>query len=488
MGKGGWIPVLVFTVGAALVLTSLVLLDPAEAQDDVAGSRIRPSDTSSSAGTPRSISSRKYLTQRRRVELSKPYSEWTKDDARDINERMANATAEEVIQWMDQTFKDKWGQVTSFGPTGMVILDMHTTLHKKLRRPQVPVVTVDTLHLFPETYQLIETTKKLYYPFLQLHTFRPRNATSREEFDAAYGAELWSKDPSRYGTLTKAEPTQRALAELQLQAWVTGRRRDQGGKRASLQLVEKDSGRIKVNPLWKWSYDDVWKYIKQHKLPYNSLLDQGYKSVGDTMTTQRTPPGGSERDGRFVGQAEKECGMHTLTPGGSVEVSNATRTTWRAKAREDKAKTWDAKARARADALGIVHLDASNFEELVIRGNAGKYLLVEMYAPWCGHCRALEPIFNKAASKLSEQLSDKLVILRMDVSANEVPVKAYQVSRFPTMWFAHPLDRSHPIVYNDERDADHIVQWVTNMTKIDLATFQQHYVQPSPANGHAKAV
>lgn len=94
----------------------------------------------------------------------------------------------------------------------------------------------------------------------------------------------------------------------------------------------------------------------------------------------------------------------------------------------------------------------------------------------------------QAVSKLSEQLSDKLVILRMDVSANEVPVKAYQVSRFPTMWFAHPLDRSHPIVYNEERDADHIVQWVTNMTKIDLATFQQHYVQPSPANGDAKAV
>lgn len=89
--------------------------------------------------------------------------------------------------------------------------------------------------------------------------------------------------------------------------------------------------------------------------------------------------------------------MHTLTPGGSVEVSNATRATWRVKAREDKAKTWDAEARARADALGIVHLDASNFEELVIRGNAGKYLLVEMYAPWCGHCRALEPIFNKVS-------------------------------------------------------------------------------------------
>jgi phosphoadenosine phosphosulfate reductase len=114
------------------------------------------------------------------------------------------------------------------------------------------------------------------------------------------------------------EPARRAYEELGVKAVITGRRRSQGADRSSLPIVEVDStGLIKVNPLANWSFAETKAYIDANGVPYNALLDRGYRSVGDWHSTKasdgsvRTEGGDvSERAGRWAGRQKTECGLH----------------------------------------------------------------------------------------------------------------------------------------------------------------------------------
>lgn len=94
---------------------------------------------------------------------------------------------------------------------------------------------------------------------------------------------------------------------------ITGRRASQGGARASLQPLEVDeTGLLKLNPLFAWTFDSVDSYIREHNVPHNKLLEQGYRSVGDWHSTAKSGEGDAgERAGRWAGREEKtECGLH----------------------------------------------------------------------------------------------------------------------------------------------------------------------------------
>jgi phosphoadenosine phosphosulfate reductase len=89
--------------------------------------------------------------------------------------------------------------------------------------------------------------------------------------------------------------------------------RDQGGERNKLPIVEIDAvdGRIKINPLANWSGSQVWNYLKLNGVMWNPLHDQGYRSIGDKMTTKPVSNDEGERSGRFYQIPEKtECGIH----------------------------------------------------------------------------------------------------------------------------------------------------------------------------------
>ena len=106
------------------------------------------------------------------------------------------------------------------------------------------------------------------------------------------------------------EPLQRALDDLQVQAWITGRRRDQSAARQSLPIFERVNGRLKVNPLANWTRQDLWAYTEQNGVLYNPLHDQGYTSIGDQPLTTPTAAGEDERAGRWRGTEKTECGIH----------------------------------------------------------------------------------------------------------------------------------------------------------------------------------
>jgi phosphoadenosine phosphosulfate reductase len=174
----------------------------------------------------------------------------------------------------------------------------------------VDLVFLDTLHHFPETLDLVERVRAKY-PLVNIHTFKPEGVETAEEFKDLYGDKLWETDDNRYDYLVKVEPAQRAYRELNAYAVLTGRRRSQGGARGSLDIIEVDeTGLLKINPLANWTFDQIKQYVDENGVPYNDLLDRGYKSVGDWHSTEPVKAGEDERAGRWKGQQKTECGIH----------------------------------------------------------------------------------------------------------------------------------------------------------------------------------
>lgn len=178
-------------------------------------------------------------------------------------------------------------------------------------RPQVvDVVFLDTLHHFNETLSLVDRVREKY-PHHNIHVFKPAGVETAEEFAKKHGDRLWETNDSLYDFAAKVEPAQRAYKELNVRAALTGRRRSQGGQRGNLDVIEVDhTGLIKINPLANWSFEQVKEYIDSNGVPYNGLLDRGYKSVGDWHSTQPVAADEDERAGRWKGTEKTECGIH----------------------------------------------------------------------------------------------------------------------------------------------------------------------------------
>lgn len=174
----------------------------------------------------------------------------------------------------------------------------------------VDLLFFDTLHHFKETYDLIDRIRE-HYPLVSLHVFKPAGVDSAEGFAQQNGERLWETNDELYDWLAKVEPAQRAYRELRVGAVLTGRRRSQGGKRGDIAVIEVDeAGLVKINPFANWTFTQVDDYIKSNDVPYNELLDRGYKSVGDWHSTKPVKAGEDERAGRWQGQQKTECGIH----------------------------------------------------------------------------------------------------------------------------------------------------------------------------------
>ena len=172
--------------------------------------------------------------------------------------------------------------VSAFGPGSMVLI--HKLWQAGVR---LPVIFIDTLHHFPETLELVERARARYD--LDVRVFRA--AESRAAFEACHGARLWERDLERYQHLSKVEPFRRAIAPLD--AYITGRRRDQAATRAQLDVVEFGKP-IRINPLARSTREQVWAFIRAHEVPLT------------------TPIGSDEpeRAGRWRGLGRVECGIH----------------------------------------------------------------------------------------------------------------------------------------------------------------------------------
>lgn len=199
-------------------------------------------------------------------------------------------------------------QSTAFGLTGLVTVDMLSKLDGPLKS-NIDLIFFDTLYHFQETLDLVERVRERYNT--NIHVYKPRGCNTTEDFEAKYGQKFWETDDEKYDYVAKVEPALRANADLNVKALLTGRRKSQGGKRGDLDIIEvTESGVIKINPLANWSFAEVKAYVDANKVPYNELLDRGYKSVGDWHSTQPVAAGEDERAGRWKGKNKTECGIH----------------------------------------------------------------------------------------------------------------------------------------------------------------------------------
>lgn len=228
-------------------------------------------------------------------------------DLDELNQQFENAHPREILTWCLENVPTGLVQTTAFGVTGMVIIDI---LYRVLSpQPPVPVLFLNTLHHFPQTLTFVEKAKSVYK--LDLHVYKTLQVNSRSDFSARYGHELWHQDIEKFHYLTKVEPLQRGLAQLNTIAWINGRRRDQAETRTNISVFELDKkGRIKINPLANWTRQQTWAYIAEHSVIYHPLHDQGYASIGDEPLTTRVDSGEHERAGRWRGMAKTECGIH----------------------------------------------------------------------------------------------------------------------------------------------------------------------------------
>jgi len=199
-------------------------------------------------------------------------------------------SAEEVIRFCLDQFPGRVALACSFQKEESVLLDLLFGLEPKAR-----VFAIDTHHLFPETYELWREIERRY-------------RTTVESFQGAPVEDgLWETNPDLYLAVAKLEPLNRAL--LDLDAWITGIRREQSPTRADAPKLGWDSQHElwKANPLADWTDEDCWAYIRERGLPYNPLHDRGYDSIGDVHSTQP----GKGREGRWAGTERTECGIHT---------------------------------------------------------------------------------------------------------------------------------------------------------------------------------
>ncbi|CAO3679427.1 unnamed protein product [Rhizopus stolonifer] len=235
-------------------------------------------------------------------------SDLTPEQLKHLNEYLSSLEPKEILEWAIDALPNLY-QTTAFGLTGLATLDMINKISIERQQPhQVSLIFLDTLYHFKETLDLARRCQDTYSVPLKVYT--PMNVTTTEEFEKAYGQKLWESDEDAYDYLIKVEPARRAYEELQVKSVITGRRRSQKGDREAIPILEVDStGLIKLNPLAYWDFQQVWTYIRANEVPYNVLVDQGYRSIGDWHSTH-APSGGDERSGRWSGQQKTECGLH----------------------------------------------------------------------------------------------------------------------------------------------------------------------------------
>jgi phosphoadenosine phosphosulfate reductase len=225
-----------------------------------------------------------------------------------LNAQFDQQPTADVLRWAWERFGRRAAIGTSFQGAGLVM--MHLAKENGL---PFPVFTIDTGLLFPETTALRRRLEEFFGA--PIETLVPD--LSVEQQAAALGPALWERDPDLCCTQRKVVPLQHKLA--QLDCWITGLRRQQSETRAGIGVVEvyvfdEATGReiVKLNPMAGWTRQAVWDYLKRHRIPYNPLHDQGYRSIGCQPCTSRTAGGDPERAGRWTGFHKTECGLHTF--------------------------------------------------------------------------------------------------------------------------------------------------------------------------------
>ncbi len=226
---------------------------------------------------------------------------------KELGEELSGKTIEERLDKIASLFPGKTIFTTSFGIEDQVITHKIFTNNFPIK-----VVTLETGRLFPETYDVFSNTilryrKKInvYFPdYLAVEDMVTQKGPF-SFYDSIENREECCK-------IRKVVPLTRALGGME--CWISGIRSSQSDSRSNMSDLEYDHDKklFKFHPLYDWSLEDVEKYIEENYIPYNSLHDKGFLSIGCQPCTRAVKPGEDFRSGRWWWENEgpKECGCH----------------------------------------------------------------------------------------------------------------------------------------------------------------------------------
>jgi phosphoadenosine phosphosulfate reductase len=225
----------------------------------------------------------------------------------ELRSLLSNKSIEESLKVIASLFQGKVIFTTSFGIEDQVLT--HLIFSNNI---PIDIVTLDTGRLFPETYKVFSDTiiryKKKINVFFPDHEEVEKMVTEKGPF-SFYESKENRLECCR---LRKVVPLNRALEGKQ--CWISGIRADQSDNRAQLDELEYDADKkiFKYYPLYKWSIEDIEKFIKSNDIPYNSLYEKGYVSIGCEPCTRPISKGQDFRAGRWWWENDgtKECGCH----------------------------------------------------------------------------------------------------------------------------------------------------------------------------------
>jgi phosphoadenosine phosphosulfate reductase len=209
-------------------------------------------------------------------------------------------TADEVAAWAAEHFSGSLAVACSMADAVLP----HVVARQA---PGVDVLFLDTGYHFSDTL----VTRDLVAEDLPINLVNVTPVQTVAEQDAQYGPRLHERDPALCCQLRKVTPLARTLPLYE--AWVTGVRRDEAPTRTDTPLVTWDekNGLVKINPLAAWTFDQLQAYAVDNNVEVNSLLSDGFLSIGCEPCTRRVEPGEDPRAGRWAGFAKTECGLHT---------------------------------------------------------------------------------------------------------------------------------------------------------------------------------
>ena len=201
--------------------------------------------------------------------------------------------------------------VSSFGTEAAVLLAMAAEIDR-----DVPVLFLDTKRHFPETIGYRDALVRRL-GLRDVRSLQPDVAELARE-DPAGG--LAAADPDACCAIRKVAPLEAGLSGFD--AWISGRKQYQSADRAALPVVEHVDGRIKFNPLARWSVADVAAEHVRRGLPSHPLTALGFRSIGCAPCTRATAPDEDIRAGRWAGSAKTECGIHRNADGRLVRAAH----------------------------------------------------------------------------------------------------------------------------------------------------------------------
>jgi len=219
--------------------------------------------------------------------------------ASEFDRNAQDLSARELIAAALEEFGGRIALVSSFGAESAALLHLVASVDRS-----TPVLFIDTNKHFVQTNAYREELTHRFGLTDVRSVFPDAEETSRIDPKG----DLWKRDNDACCALRKVRPLKNALDGFD--AWFTGRKRMHGNARAHLPYVEAAAPHIKINPLARWSAEEVDDYMKINDLPQHPLVETGFSSIGCWPCTAPTAAGDDARAGRWRGLAKTECGIH----------------------------------------------------------------------------------------------------------------------------------------------------------------------------------